>query len=173
MGSAIFHLRNISRIRRYVTAAATEPAIHTFLTSRFDVDNALLHRLPLKQKAQNCVARLIDGAMKCSHATPLLIRLPRLPTAVLVELKSLPFTHIALNGHAHEYIEHYVSRRQPATSLRSSELFMTCATHKASMGRQSFQRGCPESMACPTATPTVTYMTPDAIKTKLKTYQFK
>ena len=31
--SAIFHLRNISRIRRYLTAAATEQVVHAFVTS--------------------------------------------------------------------------------------------------------------------------------------------
>ncbi|KAK2160556.1 hypothetical protein NP493_1636g00017 [Ridgeia piscesae] len=47
--SAIFHHRNISRIRQYLTAAATEQVIHAFVTSRLDVGNALLYRLPLKK----------------------------------------------------------------------------------------------------------------------------
>ena len=75
--SAIFHLRNISRIRRYLTAAATEQVVQAFVTSRLDIGNALLYRLPLKQtqriqKMQNWAARFIDGAMRYSHATPLL-----------------------------------------------------------------------------------------------------
>ncbi|KAK2173329.1 hypothetical protein NP493_884g04023 [Ridgeia piscesae] len=75
--SAIFHLRKISRIRRYLTAAATEQVVHAFVTSRLDVGNALLYRLPLKQiqrlqKVQNWATRLIDGAMKYSHGTRLL-----------------------------------------------------------------------------------------------------
>ena len=63
--SAIFHLRNISRIKRYLTAAATEHIVHAFVTNRLDIGNALLYRLPLKQtqrlqKLQNCAARLIE-----------------------------------------------------------------------------------------------------------------
>ena len=59
---AIFHLRNISRIRRYLTAAATEQIVHAFVTSRLDIGNALLYRLPLMQtqrlqKIQNWAAR--------------------------------------------------------------------------------------------------------------------
>ena len=78
--SAIFHLRNISRIRRYLTAAATEQVIHKFVTGRLDVGNALLHRLPLKQmqrlqKVHNWAANLIDGALKYNNATPLLMKL--------------------------------------------------------------------------------------------------
>ena len=73
--SAIFHLRNISRIRWYLTSAATEQVVHAFVASRLDIGNALLYRLPLKQtqrlqKIQNWASRLIDGAMRYSHATP-------------------------------------------------------------------------------------------------------
>ena len=129
--SAIFHLRNISRIRRYLTAAATEQIVHAFVTSRLDISNALLYRLPLKQtqrlqKIQNWAARLIDGAMRYSHATPLLKKLHWLPIAVRVELKILLLTHRALNGQAPEYIAHCVSRRQPVRSLRSSEHSLLC-----------------------------------------------
>ena len=139
--SAIFHLRNISRIRRYMTAAATEQVVHVFVTSRLDIGNALLYRLPLKQtqglqKIQNWAARLIDGAVRYSHGTPLLKKLHWLPIAVRVEFKILLLTHRALNGHAPAYIEHCVSRRQQVRSLHSSEhmQFIVCATHKASLG---------------------------------------
>ena len=78
--SAIFHLRTISRIRRYLTTAVTEQVVHAFITSRLDIGNALLYRLPLKQiqllqKIQNWAVPLIDGAMRYSHATPLLKKL--------------------------------------------------------------------------------------------------
>ena len=110
--TAIFHRCNISRIRLYLTAAATEQLIHAFGTSRLDVGNALLYRLPLKQiqrlqKVQNLAARLIDGAVKWSQATSLLINAHWLPIAVRVEL-----THRALTGHASEYTEQCVSRHQ-------------------------------------------------------------
>ena len=62
------------------------------------VGNALLYRLPLKQtqrlqKVQNWATCLIDGAMKHSHATPLLIKLHLLPIAVRMEFKIQLFTH--------------------------------------------------------------------------------
>ena len=110
--SAIFHLRNISRIRRYLTAAATEQVVYAFVTSRLDIGNALLYRLPLKQmqrlqKIQNWGARLIDGAMRYSHATPLLKKLHWLPIVVRVEFKILLLTHRAVKGQAPDYIEQY------------------------------------------------------------------
>ena len=129
--SAIFHLRNISRIKRYLTAAATGQIVHAYVTSRLDIGIALLYRLPLKQtqrlqKLQNWRARLIDGAMRYSHATPLLNKLHWLPIAVRVEFKILLLTHGALNGQAPDYIAHSVSRRQPVRSLRYSEHSLLC-----------------------------------------------
>ena len=49
--SAIVHLRYISRIRRYLIAAAIEQVIHAFVTHthRLDVGNALLYRLHASQ----------------------------------------------------------------------------------------------------------------------------
>ena len=71
-------------------------------------------------------ARLIDGAMRYSHATPLLKKLHWLPIALRVEFKILVLTHRALNGQAPDYIGHCVSRRQPVRSLRSSEHCLLC-----------------------------------------------
>ena len=129
--SAVIHLRNISRIRRYLTAAATEQVVHAFVTSRLAIGNALLYRLPLKQmqrlqKIQSWAARLIDGAMRYSHTTPLLKKLHWLAIAVRVEFKILLLSHRALNGQGPDYIEQCVSRRQPARSLRSSEHSLLC-----------------------------------------------
>ena len=64
-------------LEQYLTAAATEQVVYAFVTSRLDIDNALIYRLLLKQmqqlhKIHNWAARLIDGAMRYSYATPLL-----------------------------------------------------------------------------------------------------
>ena len=77
--SAICHLRNISRIRRHLRAAAPSLVMHAFVTSRLDVGIALLYQLPLKQiqlhqKEHNWSARLIDGAMKYNDAVSLLLK---------------------------------------------------------------------------------------------------
>ena len=48
-----FHIRNISRIRKYLNQSAAEQIIHAFVTSRLDNGNALLYGLP-----QNQISRL-------------------------------------------------------------------------------------------------------------------
>ena len=58
--SAIFHIRNISRFTRYLTAAATAQVIHVFVTSRLDVGNALLAWRNFKFR-WNCCSDFFDG----------------------------------------------------------------------------------------------------------------
>ena len=41
-----FHIRNISRIRKYLNQSAAEQIIHAFVTSRLDNGNALFYGLP-------------------------------------------------------------------------------------------------------------------------------
>ena len=48
-----FHIRNISRIRKYLNQSAAEQIIHAFVTSRLDNGNALFYGLP-----QNQISRL-------------------------------------------------------------------------------------------------------------------
>ena len=176
--SAIFHLRNISRIRRYLTAAATEQVVHAFVTSRLDIGNALLYRLPLKQtqrlqKIQNWAARLIDGAMRCSHAATLLKKLHWLPIAVRVEFKILLLTHRALNGQAPDNIGHCVSRRQPVRSLRSSEHCLLCVPlTRCHWGDRAFSVAAPSLWNALPHHLTLSSMTTAAFKLKLKTYLF-
>ena len=47
--SSAFQLRNISRIRKFLSRNATEQIIHSFITSRLDNNNALLYGLPANQ----------------------------------------------------------------------------------------------------------------------------
>ena len=39
--SSFYHLRNLSRIRKYFTKESAEVAVHTFVTSKLDYCNAL------------------------------------------------------------------------------------------------------------------------------------
>ena len=164
--SVIFHPRNISRIRRYLTAAATEQVVHAFVKSRLDIGNALLYRLPLKQmqrlqKIQNWVARLIDGAMRYSHATPLLKKLHWQPILVRVEFKTLLLTHRALNGQAPEYIEQRVSRPgAPANTVY-------CVRHAQGVTGVT-ERGSPKSMDCTTTASDIVIYDHCCIKSKIK-----
>ena len=78
--SSFYHLRNISRIRKYLTPEATEMVVHAFVTSKLDYCNSLLYGLPKfliakLQSVQNSTARLVCMTRKFDHITPTLIDL--------------------------------------------------------------------------------------------------
>ena len=82
--SAFFHIRNISRIRKFLSVSSTKALLHAFVTCRSDNYNSLLYGLPKRlvhrlQLAQNCAAWLILCGHKHDHATPLLRELHWLP----------------------------------------------------------------------------------------------
>ena len=153
--SAIFHLRNISTIRRYLTAAETMYVIHAFVTGRLDVGNALLYRLHVTQtqrlqKVQNWTARLIDGAMKYSCYTAA--------------------DEVAL---AADNIEQWVSRRQPVRSLRSSEHSLLCVPGtRRHWGDRAFNVAAPCMWNALPQHLTLTTMSTAAFKVKLHAYLF-
>ena len=64
--SALYHLRNIARIRKFISLKTTETLVHAFVNSKLDYCNSLAYGLPkyLLQKlqyVQNAAARLITG----------------------------------------------------------------------------------------------------------------
>ena len=76
--SAFYHLRTISRIRKFLSTQTTEILIHAFVTSKLDHCNSLLYNVPKNvikklQSVQNAAARLITRSRKCNHITPILL----------------------------------------------------------------------------------------------------
>jgi hypothetical protein len=69
ISTAIYYLRNIARIRRFLSPSATKLLVHAYVISRLDysnslllgTSNALLHKL---QMVQNSAARLILQAKR-------------------------------------------------------------------------------------------------------------
>ena len=50
--NSALHLRNISRLRKYLNRTASEQVVHAFVTSRLDMANSLLYGLPQEQLMQ-------------------------------------------------------------------------------------------------------------------------
>ena len=90
--TAMFYLKNISRIRRYLSSDSTKTIVHAYVISRLDYANSLLyninssliHRL---QVVQNAAARLILNASRYDHATPLINSLHWLPVEKRIKYK--------------------------------------------------------------------------------------
>ena len=100
--SSHYHLRNISKIRKYLDENSTETLVHAFVSSKLDYCNALLIGLPKYQidrlqSVLNTAARIITFTCKYDHITPVLVRLYWLPVSYRIRFKVLLLTYKALN----------------------------------------------------------------------------
>ena len=107
--SAFLAIRNIGRIRKYLDSENCERLVHAFVISKLDSCNSLLVGLPNSeieklQRVQNCAARLVMGAKRGEHITPILYHLQWLPIRCRIDFKILLMTYKALNCQALSYI---------------------------------------------------------------------
>ena len=122
------HVRNIGRIRRYLTEDATKTMIHALVTSRLDYCNAVLYGLPASvtnkmQRLQNMCARMITRTRRSDHITPVLIKLHWLPVRKRIEYKMLSHTYRAIHRQAPQYLCDVVSVLLPESSSVVVEQF--------------------------------------------------
>ena len=177
--AAFYHLRNIARIRKFLSVKTTETLIHAFVTSKIDHCNSLLYGLPKNllnklQSVQNAAARLITLSRKYDHITPILIDLHWLPVAERIKFKIIILTFKSLHGQAPVYISDLITRYIPQRTLRSSsELLLNRVNFELlSYGHRSFSVAAPELWnnlpASIRSSPSLSIF-----KSKLKTYLFK
>ena len=121
--TSYYHLRNISKIRKYLTEETTEIFVHAFVSSKLDYCNSLLYGLPKHmisslQSVQNTAARVVTVTKKFDHITPVLIQLHWLPVHFRILFKVLLLVYKALNGMAPLYITELLSYRTVHVHVR-------------------------------------------------------
>ena len=177
--SARFHLRNIGRIRRYLSEGATTRLIHAFVTSRLDCNNSLLCGLPkvqLKrlQRIQNSAARIIARTPKRQHISPVLERLHWLPVSERVDYKVLTLTYKSLKGLAPGYLSELLQERRPNRTTRLSSQFLLTEPRSRTVtyGDRAFSRAAPRLWNnLPQSLREATSL--HSFKTMLKTFLFR
>ena len=144
-----FHIRNISRIRKYLNQSAAEQIIHAFVTSRLDNGNALFYGLPQNQISrlqhiQNTAARVVTLSRKSCHITPILKELHWLPVSQRIVFKLMLIVHKSVNNIAPIYISELLKVYTPSRNLRSSNMsLLKEPTSKRTWGDRSFSVAAP------------------------------
>ncbi len=125
--SAYYHLKNIARIRFFVSSQDLEKLVHVCITSRVDYFNGLLPKKTVRQLQliQNTAARILTRTRTSEHITPVLRSLHWLHVTCRIDFKVLLLVYKSLNGIGSKYIadmlNEYKSNR-PLRSLGSSQL---------------------------------------------------
>ena len=144
-----FHIRNISRIRKYLNQSAAEQIIHAFVTSRLDNGNALFYGIPQNQmsrlqRIQNTAARVVTLSRKSCHITPILKELHWLPVSQRIVFKLMLIVHKSVNNIAPIYISELLKVYTPSRNLRSSNMsLLKEPTSKRTWGDRSFSVAAP------------------------------
>ena len=151
--SSFYHLRNLSRVRKYFTEESGEVAVHAFVTSKLDYCNALLYGLPKYQLqrlqyVQNTAARVVLQVSKFQHITPVLCELHWLPIQYRIIFKILLLVYKSLNGTSPSYLAQKLHYRSHTRSLRSvsNEIFMQPRSYTKTYGDRAFAVHCTKRM---------------------------
>ena len=120
--SLTFHLRNITRIRRFLDVDTCHLVVRSLILSRLDYGNSLFlgcskSNIQRLQRIQNWAAKLVCQALKYDHATPYLNKLHWLPVEERITFKVLVLVYKCLSNTAPTYLCASLSRY---CSLRSN-----------------------------------------------------
>ena len=96
--SALFHLRRIARIRKFLSRLAAVQLVSAFVLSHIDYGNSLLAGLPSSRlepikKVLYAAARVVTGARRRVAMTPHLRELHWLPVSYRVDFKIAVLTY--------------------------------------------------------------------------------
>ena len=177
--SCYTHIRNIGKIRRFLTTSATEKVVHAFVSSRLDHHNSLLYGLPKYligklQRIQNHAARIVSRTARHEHITPVLKELHWLPVCYRIEYKILLLTFKCVHGTAPLYLSQLIKPYQPSRSLRSADQFLIQKgkPRTKTYGDRAFQNCAP--LLWNTLPLSIrSHETVDSFKSAIKTYLFK
>ena len=146
------HLRSIGKIRPYLDENSTKILVHSFITSRIDMNNCLLLGLQKNyinriQILQNAAARLIMRIPKHNHITETLIYLHWLPVKQRIMYKTALMVFKALHHLAPPYIcELLTSKQNSLYTLRSNDnnLLDVPQSMSVTYGDRNFRNAAPK-----------------------------
>ena len=177
--TAFFHLRNIAKIRKFLSYRQCEVLIHAFISSKLDYCKALLSGLQKSQVkrlqyVQNSAARLLTSTGRYEHVTPVLRSLHWLPVSARIDFKILLLVFKVLNGLGPLYLCELLEPYIPNRNLRSSrkKLLIVPKCNLKTNGYRAFSHRAPTLWnALPDDIRQVDHI--QTFKSKLKTHLFR
>ena len=143
--SCYIHLRNLGKIRPFLSTESTCALVHAFISSKLDNLNSLLYGIPeylvkRLQLIQNNAARIVSLKKKHEHITPVLEALHWLPVKARIHYKICLLTFKGLHGLAPGYLCDLLVPYTPTRSLRSSDrgLLLVRKMHLKRTGDRAF-----------------------------------
>lgn len=126
--SSFYHIRNISRIRRFLTDFAGESGVHSFITSKLDY--ATLFTMAFQDicscgyniKNSNLCSQAVNLTRKSEHITPILVRLHWLPVFYRIKFKIILLVFKCLRDMALLYLVDASKPRTPTSTVRSNSM---------------------------------------------------
>ena len=134
--STTYHLRNITRIRRFLDRDSCHQVVRSLVLSRLDYANAVLlgttsTDIMRLQRLQNWSAKLIFQARKYDHATPYITALHWLTLKNRIIFKILVIVYKCMNRLAPSYLTSSLSLYTPGREgLRSAKDVTRLTEHR-------------------------------------------
>jgi len=127
--AAYFHIKALRRIRPVLTAKMANEFACAIISSRLDYCNSLLAdvsdcHLNKLQRVQNTLARIVCGASKFDHISPVLSGLHWLPIKSRINYKLAMLTYKTLSAGEPLYLASLIKQYVPSRILRSSTAYM-------------------------------------------------
>ena len=176
--SCYIQIRNLSKIRKYLSEDSAKTLSHAFVTSRLDSMNSILYDVPKTktnrlQNIQNHVARIIKQKHKSCHITPIKIDLHWLPIEYRIQFKMLLLVYKSLHGKGPAYLASMLEPYRPSLNLRSkAQLRLRVPLVHKKYGDRAFSVAGPKLWnALPMSLKTCSSV--NSFKKNLKTYLFK
>ena len=123
--SVNFHIRNLWRIRKFITREACHHAVRALVLSRIDYANSLLYGakqidLQRLQRLQNKAARLVFACGRDQSSSHLLCTLHWLPVEDRIKYKILLYVYKSLNNQAPKYLAEILKLYNASNSTEGS-----------------------------------------------------
>ena len=120
-----YHIRDLRRIRRFLSLSVAKTIATALVSSRLDYCNSLLYNTANKdiarlQRVQNCLARVVTRSPRFSSSVPLLKSLHWLPVHYRIIFKICTISYQALACKQPTYLNSVLTPARNSRELRST-----------------------------------------------------